>query len=300
MASVLRFARYLVALAAFVGGVYVLSTHLASPPGEGEERPPFLELLKEGTRGKEAAKWLALGLALAAAGLFLARPPFKLRIGRGLAAPVRSQDLRALAFDIRHPNVETRLYSAKRLTGAARPETVPALIQGLRDPDVRVRGQACEALAEITGGLTLDFVDIAPVEVREASVRQWEAWWQENKSKLLAGRSGTSGGTDLRAAKEKPSAAARRETARRPAEPQVPEGPYAPTEPKSKARGLSIGELSRRRKQKESGIMPPPGEEEAGAGAEAPQNERKTPPRGTRVDDSSEDIAPPEGFTPPY
>jgi hypothetical protein len=88
--------------------------------------------------------------------------------------------------ELSSPDPEVRLAALETLTAAAKPATIPHLIKALGDPTTKVRGQACEALASISGE-TFDFVDIAPVPMRAESVARWGAWWQANKDAILSG-----------------------------------------------------------------------------------------------------------------
>ena len=60
------------------------------------------------------------------------------------------------------------------------PEASPYFIRFLRDPDSRVRGLASNALMVMTRQLIV-YKAKGTDEEREASIKQWEFWWQKNK-----------------------------------------------------------------------------------------------------------------------
>ena len=87
---------------------------------------------------------------------------------------------------LRSSDPDVRLDAATSLRRAVDASTIPSLIGALMDPAEAVRGQACEALADITGE-TFDFVDIGPESMRAESVAMWRAWWRQNKDAILSG-----------------------------------------------------------------------------------------------------------------
>jgi hypothetical protein len=190
----LRLIQYVIALALFVAGTLIVGIHVgavlkAAPPApEGLGMPALaLDLLKRalGSTPESPAWQMAPGLVLAAIGLMVARPPLSLTLAFR-KPPERQKSLRTIVHELTAPDSATRLKAAKTLTKLAKPSTIPAFIKALLDKTSEVRGQACEALENITG-LTFDYVDIAPEAVRKESVRQWLTWWQSNKAAILAG-----------------------------------------------------------------------------------------------------------------
>jgi hypothetical protein len=190
---VLRLVQYIVALALFLAGALVVGVHVGavlkgtSAP-EGLGMPALaLDLFKRalGSSPESPAWQMAPGLVLAAIGLMVARPPLNLTLA--FRKPQEKQkSLRTIVHELTAPDSATRLKAAKTLTKLAKPSTIPAFIKALLDKTSEVRGQACEALENMTG-LTFDYVDIAPEAVRKESVRQWLTWWQSNKAAILAG-----------------------------------------------------------------------------------------------------------------
>ena len=74
------------------------------------------------------------------------------------------------------------------------PLVIPALIQALRDPTPRVRPAAARVLENLakhsipikgtdSGASELAWMN-APPDAREAAVKEWEKWWEENKSRF--------------------------------------------------------------------------------------------------------------------
>ncbi|MFO0984012.1 MAG: HEAT repeat domain-containing protein [Planctomycetota bacterium] len=61
-------------------------------------------------------------------------------------------------------------------------EAVGDLIALLRDSDVIVREEALNTLVRLTGNQQLVFKANAPVDEREKGVKQWEDWYEKNKS----------------------------------------------------------------------------------------------------------------------
>jgi len=191
---VLRIIQYIVALALFAAGALLVGVHVgaalkgAPPAPEGMGVPELaLDLLKKALASTpELPVWhIAPGLILAALGLIVARPPLRIKLATK-KPPERQKSLRTVVHELTAPEVSVRLAAAKTLTKLAKPSTIPALIKTLLDKTTEVRGQACEALENMTG-LTFDYVDIAPEAVRRESVKQWLAWWQSNKAAILAG-----------------------------------------------------------------------------------------------------------------
>lgn len=268
---------YLVALALFAGGAYVFGAHVASCLA-GAERPPagpreVLELVVKGTPGSPTWQ-LAVGAALAAVGLLVARPVASITFG--VRKPRAERSVRSLVHDLGSPDAAVRLEAAKALAELAEPGSIPALIRALRDPVPKVRGQACEALLGMTG-LDFDFVDVASESVREASVKQWEAWWAANKAKILAGADPKTvgagpapggGGAPAQATPRPSSRVAAGSGAVRRTTPVTPSGRVSPvpgstravaraTPAPTEARDVGLGELIRRKRERDK--TPPPG-----------------------------------------
>ncbi len=194
MKVVLRLIRYVVALALFAAGALLVGIHVgavlkgapAAPEGAGVAARALDLLMKALAGTPESPVWhIAPGLALAALGLIVARPPVRLTFATK-KPPEVVRSLRTVVHELTHPDDAVRLKAAKTLTRLAKPTTIPAFIKALLDKTSEVRGQACEALEGMTG-LTFDFVDIAPEAVRKESVRQWLTWWQANKAAIIAG-----------------------------------------------------------------------------------------------------------------
>jgi HEAT repeat protein len=62
-------------------------------------------------------------------------------------------------------------------------EALPYFIRFLRDHDSRVRGLAANALMVMTRQF-ISFKAKGSVEERNASIAQWEAWWEKNKHNM--------------------------------------------------------------------------------------------------------------------
>jgi hypothetical protein len=183
-------ARYLLGAALVLAGAGYLGLRLAASLAGPEDifEKPLVEQLRLAVTGADP-KQLAVGGALALAGLLLARPVFSISIRFGRRRKARrgkKLSLEQAVEELRSADPEVRLDAVNDLLSAAAPSTIPALVRALGDPTTKVRGQACEALANMTGE-TFDFVDIAPESVRAESVAAWKAWWRENKEAILSG-----------------------------------------------------------------------------------------------------------------
>jgi len=188
MGIVLKAVRYLVALALFVGGAYVLAIYVGAAvveAGKADQPAVFLDLLKRGL-SVEPQWWLGIGLGSVAVALLLARPIATVYIG-GRERRQRKKSLQDLVDETGHPDQRVRLEAVTALAQIGNPQTIPALVRALRDATTKVRGQACEALENMTG-LTFDFVDIAPKSAREKAVAGWVAWWREHQEEIRAGK----------------------------------------------------------------------------------------------------------------
>jgi hypothetical protein len=286
---VLRLLAYVVALALFAAGAFVIGTHagaaLSNAASGGAEIgklgvEELARLVLADAPGSPVWQ-LGVGAGLAALGLLLARPVARVTLGfrRPKTAATATKSLRSIAHDLGNPDPSVRLAAARTLTQLAKPATIPALVKALRDSKSEIRGQACEGLSKITG-LTFDFVDIAPQSVRDESVKQWEAWWQTHKAAILAGRDPRSVGTvtGLEPAPVPVAEAPEPEAAPGPELPppdeELPPPPAdveiipeavddsldktpakpmpavgLPAQPESKGRNVSVGDLVRRKRQ---------------------------------------------------
>jgi hypothetical protein len=183
---VFRIVRYLVGAALVLAGAGYLALSLAVPLAPGTlASGSRLALLRTALEHADP-KHLAVGAAAALAGLLIARAPFSMAPAKGRARERKRLPPGKAVDDLRSADPEVRLEAATDLLSAARPSSIPALIKTLEDPTTKVRGQACEALANMTGE-TFDFVDVAPESVRAESVAKWRAWWEMNKDAILSG-----------------------------------------------------------------------------------------------------------------
>lgn len=192
MGFAFRMVRYLVGATLVLAGAgylaFGLALSLAHRGGQASmelAEGSRLDLLVRAFAGADP-KHLAVGAAAALVGLLIARAPFSMAPGKGKARERKRLPLGKAVEDLRSADPEVRLEAATDLLSAAKPSSIPSLIDTLEDPTTKVRGQACEALANMTGE-TFDFVDVAPESVRAQSVARWRAWWQMNRAAILSG-----------------------------------------------------------------------------------------------------------------
>jgi hypothetical protein len=167
--------------ASFLGIKQALALAAAEgPPGE-----TFVEIVRTAFASAEPAA-PAIAAAVVVVGFMFARPIFPITITWEKKRRERKMSARQALEGIRSRDPNVRLDAATSLCRAADASTIPALISALMDPAEAVRGQACEALARITGE-TFDFVDVGPESMRAESVAMWQAWWRQNKDDILSG-----------------------------------------------------------------------------------------------------------------
>lgn len=89
----------------------------------------------------------------------------------------------ALVHDIEtgHP-ASVRVQAISLLDRLNRATAAPALIQALRDPEKVVRHRAVIALRRLTGQ-SFQYRPDAAKEQREAAVRKWQEWWEEENAR---------------------------------------------------------------------------------------------------------------------
>ena len=183
---VFRIVRYLVGAAFVVVGAGYLALGLAMPLASMKDiaSQPHLDVVRHAFTNADP-KQLAIGAAVVLVGFLVAKAPFSITFAAKRRPRKRPPFERAVQ-DLSSPDPEVRLAALETLTAAAKPSTIPHLIKALGDPTTKVRGQACEALASISGE-TFDFVDIAPAPTRAESIARWEAWWQAGREAILSG-----------------------------------------------------------------------------------------------------------------
>lgn len=129
--------------------------------GDKRAIPALIRMLQDGIGGVRFAAAEALG-----------------RLGDPAVIPDLLRLLGDSLFGTHGPVMEA-------LTALKAKESVPHFIRFLRDHDMHQRRVASNCLRELTG----HFVNFDPQgreELREASAREWEAWWQQNKESFLA------------------------------------------------------------------------------------------------------------------
>ncbi|MEW6358444.1 MAG: HEAT repeat domain-containing protein [Planctomycetota bacterium] len=116
----------------------------------------------------------------------------------GLARAGGSEAAQALIGCLQDPKKyygKTRAQLIASIQKLGAPQAIPALIEALRDPNPRVRPAAARALENLAkysipikgaeaGSSELAWLN-APAEAREAAVKEWEKWWEENKSRFV-------------------------------------------------------------------------------------------------------------------
>jgi HEAT repeat protein len=90
----------------------------------------------------------------------------------------------ALVGMLQDPESYVRDGSVRTLRRINAPAAIPAIIRALRDDDFFVRSSAREALKAMTDA-NVAFDAGAEAGEREKAVRDWEAWWAANQSRLL-------------------------------------------------------------------------------------------------------------------
>jgi hypothetical protein len=158
---------------------------VALAAAEGPLGETFVEIVRTAFASAEPTA-LATAAAVVVVGLMFARPIFPITLDWKKKRRQRKMSVKQALEGIRSRDPDVRLDAATSLGRAADASTIPTLIGALMDPAEAVRGQACEALAKITGE-TFDFVDIGPESMRAESVATWRAWWGQNKDAILSG-----------------------------------------------------------------------------------------------------------------
>ena len=179
MATVVKLIRYVLAVLFVLAGAGVLGFHIAATLGGVDPSTLTYAQIAEKSITSVAISpvWhLGVGAALALVGLFVAKPAFTVKLGGGGGRDER-RSLRTIINELGHLDSAKRFQAAKDLTDMEEASAIPALIKALRDPIVKVRGQASEALLAITD-LDFDFVDISSEKSREESITRWRTWWR--------------------------------------------------------------------------------------------------------------------------
>lgn len=118
-------------------------------------------------------------------------------IFEGLSKSRQKSAARVLSECLMNPQKyhgKTRVQLILNIQEMGDPSAIPALIQALRDPAPRVRPVAARALEKVAkhvipikgeeaGPSELAWLN-APLDAREAAVKEWEDWWQKNKDRF--------------------------------------------------------------------------------------------------------------------
>ncbi|MBL8860288.1 MAG: hypothetical protein JNL28_17395 [Planctomycetes bacterium] len=115
--------------------------------------------------------------------LAMVKDPRRDVAGAALAALGATRDsrlvepLHAIEFSAEANSTDLKLERARTLLRLGDWQSVPELIEGLRDERLITRALCSQALYEATRE-RFDFDPRGDAEAREKSVRAWEAWWQ--------------------------------------------------------------------------------------------------------------------------
>lgn len=129
--------------------------------GDTRAIPALIRMLQDGIGGVRFAAAEALG-----------------RLGERSVIPELIRLLEDPLFGTHGPVMEA-------LTTLKARNAVPYFIRFLRDRDVHQRRVASTCLRELTGHF-ITFDPQGREEARETAVREWEAWWQQNKTAFLS------------------------------------------------------------------------------------------------------------------